>query len=246
MLGIILMGLKIIGIILLTLLGVFIFLIVLLFFLPVFYRIQISEGPDEDPPFQCRIKIFAFQVYPKKKRCRRIKKKFQPVVTEEEERQTVSQQAANQKPDTDKISHKQSNKKHKENKTKVKSSAKLRESWKSLQKELSDPGNKRALKHVIREVCYLLRHYGPRRVWADATFSLGDPANTGYATAALSLCPFSYWKRCRITPDFVTEKLYLRGWVDMRGHMRAIHTLCSVIRLLADKDIRNVIRKVRK
>ncbi len=81
---------------------------------------------------------------------------------------------------------------------------------------------------------------------ADLIYSLADPANTGYAAAALSLCPVVYKKGCGITPDFESEKLYAKGWMDASGHVRLIHPVCSGLRLLIDKDIRAIIKKVRK
>lgn len=115
----------------------------------------------------------------------------------------------------------------------------------SVFQELSDTGNKQALQHVLREVCYILRHFGPRQVRADAAFSLGDPANTGYVTAGLSLCPFAYGRHCVITPDFQSERVYFYGWAELRGHVRLIHAACAGIRLLADRQIRRLLRKLR-
>lgn len=115
----------------------------------------------------------------------------------------------------------------------------------SVFQELSDTGNKQALQHMLREVCYILRHFGPRQVRADAAFSLGDPANTGYATAGLSLCPFAYGRHCVITPDFQSERVYFYGRAELRGHVRLIHAACAGIRLLADRQIRRLLRKLR-
>ena len=81
---------------------------------------------------------------------------------------------------------------------------------------------------------------------ADVCFSLGDPANTGYATAALSMCPFSYGKNCRILPDFEAEHWYVQGWLDMRGHVRAVHVLLAGLRLLFDRNVRKIIGKILK
>lgn len=122
----------------------------------------------------------------------------------------------------------------------------LRAKWELLRAELTDEGNKRAVRHGFSEVAYLLRHCGPRKVKADLAYSLADPANTGYATAALSLCPFAYKKNCDIIPDFASDKLYAKGWVDVRGHVRLLHFACSGVRLLIDKDIRAIIRKIRR
>lgn len=122
----------------------------------------------------------------------------------------------------------------------------LRAKWELFRTEFKDEGNRRAVGHGFSEVAYILRHFGPRRVKADLIYSLADPANTGYATAALSLCPAVYKKGCGITPDFESEKLYAKGWMDVSGHVRLIHPVCSGLRLLIDKDIRAIIKKVRK
>ena len=133
-----------------------------------------------------------------------------------------------------------------EKKQEKKFSEGVRDTMKRIRTELTDEGNRRAVLHLLREVKKLLRHIGPRRVMADVSFSLGDPANTGYATAALSVCPFVYGKKCRITPDFVTEELYIRGWMDVRGHVRIIHVVAVGLRLLFDRDIRRIIKKLRR
>lgn len=122
----------------------------------------------------------------------------------------------------------------------------LREKWALFRAEFTDEGNRRALTHGFSEAAYLLRHFGPRRVKADIAYSLKDPANTGFATAALSLCPFAYQKGCRIIPDFESEALYAKGWADVRGHVRLVHCGVSGVRLLVDKDIRAIIRKIRR
>lgn len=122
----------------------------------------------------------------------------------------------------------------------------LRQKWELLRAEFTDDGNRRALGHGVSEMAYVLRHCGPRRVKADVAYSLADPASTGYVTALLSICPFVYGKGCGMNPDFESEKLYARGWVDVRGHVRLVHFGLSGLRLLIDRDIRAIIRKVRR
>ena len=122
----------------------------------------------------------------------------------------------------------------------------LRKKWALLRGELTDEGNRRALLHGFSELAYLLRHCGPRRVKADVAFSLADPANTGYASAALSLCPFVYSRGCSIIPDFESEKLYAKGRVDVKGHVRLMHFGISGVRLLIDRDVRAILKKVRR
>lgn len=148
--------------------------------------------------------------------------------------------------------HRQKKKKHRGKRKKKKGAKKridfeaLGAKWELLRRELADEGNRRALGHGFSELAYILRHFGPRKVKADLAYSLADPANTGYATAALSLCPFAYKKGCDIIPDFASDRFYAKGWVDVRGHVRLLHLMCSGVRLLIDKDIRAVIRKIKR
>lgn len=278
MLGILLMILKVIGLLLLGILGLFLALLVLVLILPVPYHVWVSGDTNALDQFAYRIKIFGIQFLPKKERDRRKKRHgmAKKQVPEEASRSaeeqpesqtrqitgdsrptgegetTVSQQTTGEpskmESRKEENNHKTKPKRQRSGKKKEKNSSgkDLRAIWDRVRTELADEGNHRAIRHVFSEIRYLLSHFGPRRVHADVGFSLGDPANTGYATALLSVCPFSYGKDTRILPDFELQELYLRGWMDLRGHVRMIHVLVTGIRLLFDKDIRNVLKKVLK
>lgn len=265
MLGILLMILKIIGIILLCILGLFLVLILLVLFVPIPYRIYVNGDSGDFQNLVFRIKIFGIQVFPKKdvsKKARRPRREKRirehdspgaeaPQIQAEEPKEekpietSDTHQAEEQTKPTKQRQPKTSNKTSKK-RTKDASGRDIRGTLQLFYAEFTDEGNRRALRHLLREIHYLLRHFGPRRVRADVCFSLGDPANTGYATAALSICLFSYGKKCRIIPDFEAEQWYLRGWLDMRGHARAVHLLTTGLRLLFDRNIRGIIGKIWK
>ena len=273
MLGIVLMILKIIGLLLLCILGLFFVLVLLVLFLPVSYRVWVNGDSGDIGQLVCRVKIFGIQVYPRKKgekrKAKRVRGRTQQIKTGDEQREDADHKPADMQvsvsePQTDtsqasaqtqaskeaakgeKDTKKQKRPKASKKKEKTDAGRDVRGMLQKLHAEFTDEGNRRALRHLLAEIRYLLRHFGPRRVCADVEFSLGDPANTGYATAALSICPFTYGKHCHIIPDFEAEQLYLRGWLDVRGHVRCIHMLVVGIRLLSDKDIRKIIRKVLK
>lgn len=275
MLGILLMIAKIIGIILLCILGLLLALILLVLFVPVPYRIYVNGDLGDPQNFVFCVKIFGVQVFPKKdvsKKARRPRRKKQikeqmqdspgaeasQIQAEEpkEERQSAVEPHQTEGQTIQKDSKKQTQPKTLDTKTKNKktknakagnmSGRDIRETLKLFYTEFTNDGNRRALRHLLRETRYLIRHFGPRRVRADVCFSLGDPANTGYATAALSMCPFSYEKNCRILPDFEAEQWYVHGWLDMRGHVRAVHVLTAGLRLLFDRNVRRIIGKILK
>lgn len=145
------------------------------------------------------------------------------------------------KKQTETEKHLESSKRHKNS-----SDKNVRGMLQQLWSEVTDEGNRRALGHVCSEIKYFLRHFGPRRVEADVSFSMGDPANTGYVTASMSLCPFPYEKNCEVIPDFDADHFYLCGWINVRGHVRTVHVLFAGLRLLFDKNIRRIIRKILK
>lgn len=273
MLGSLLMILKAIGWLLLAIPGLLLVVVCLVLFVPVPYRVWVSGSPEDDPVICCKVKVFGIQVFPRKGKKAKAgdatatADAAEPAETADpsevtaapqqaaQEKQTAQPQPAStdtENTDIDQSSEKSSDKKEtktaqpSEEKQEKKFSEVVRNTMKRLRTELTDEGSRRAALHLLREAKKLLHHIGPRCIMADVSFSLDDPANTGYATAALSVCPFVYGKKCRIIPDFVTEKLYIRGWMDVRGHVRIVHIVAVGLRLLFDRDIRSIIKKLRR
>jgi hypothetical protein len=256
--GILIFILKLIGWLLLALLCLVVFVAVLLLFVPIPYRLRLLAEDGRPPQFSAR--VFGFLVFPRREK--RSKKKKVSVAAEDTSEDEISigedmeqeaarasdesaGQSAEKKASTEKkeIEKKQTEKKKKEKNKTGRGFGKQMLS--GIRRELNDTGNRRAASHVFREAAYLLKHFGPRRVKGELSFSMGDPSYTGYATAAISLCPFAY-SGCEIYPDFAAEKLYVLGELDVRGHVRLIHALHSGLGLLLDKDIRKLIHKLRK
>lgn len=250
MLGIMLMILKIIGIILLGILGLLLVLILLVLFVPVPYHIYVDGDSGKPETFVFRVKIFGVQVLPKKdssgkERRPRKKRRKETQQHNDQGAETPRIQAEESKEEASKPKT-QRRLKASKNRTKNISGTDIRETLAPFYAEFTDEGNRRALRHLSSELGRILRHFRPRRVLADVCFSLGDPANTGYATAALSMCPFSYGKDCRIIPDFEAGKWYVQGRLDMRGHGQAVYPAAAGMRLLFDQDVRRVIGKILK
>lgn len=254
MLGIVLLILRIIGLLLLLIAGILLALVLLVLFLPIPYRLQVSGDSAQPDQFLYRVNIFGIQILPIRERKRRRKHRNKHTNKQEEPANThqpTDGQTPTQSGRSDGDAGRESSRplKHppggKKNKEKH-ASGNIREKLKQIYTQVTDAGNHRAVLHICSEIVYLLRHYGPRRVRADVSFSLGDPANTGYATAALSVCPFSYGKGCCILPDFESEQMYLRGRLDLRGHVRGAHAFIAGLRLLCDKDIRKAVKTLRR
>jgi hypothetical protein len=100
-----------------------------------------------------------------------------------------------------------------------------------------DENNKKSTGLMLLEVKYLLLHYGPTKIHAKVQFSTGDPANTGKVLGILSMIPFLYQKDVHITPDFVSEKLYLQGYLNARGRIRILHLVRTLLHCYKDKNL---------
>lgn len=109
---------------------------------------------------------------------------------------------------------------------------------------VTDENNKIAAGCAFTELKYLLRHFKFRKIKTDLRFSLGDPANTGQALGVLCMIPALYRYDFHITPDFEAEKTYVRGCFQVKGHIRLIHTLVSIIRLWKQREVRVFVKKI--
>lgn len=115
-----------------------------------------------------------------------------------------------------------------------------------IKEMIYDESNRSAFSHGCAEIQYLLRHFGPRKLKADLTFATGDPARTGQLLGVICIFPVIYRNEVSIVPDFETDDFYIRGTFSVKGRIRLVHALGSGIRIWRDKNIRKIIRKIRK
>ena len=104
------------------------------------------------------------------------------------------------------------------------------------------PQGQSAVKHVFREIGYLLKKIKPKKIEGDVIFGTGDPASTGQAIGAVAALYGFLPEKLKITPDF-EEKRY-EGDLHIKGKLRLIHVVIIGIRLLIDKNVRYVIKKI--
>lgn len=109
---------------------------------------------------------------------------------------------------------------------------------------LADDSFLYGIKKIRAELCYLLRHFGFRKIAADARFSAGDPALTGQALGVLSMLPFLYRRGVSIAPDFEADGAYFTGTFAVRGRLRLVHLAASLLRIIPDEEMRIFIKKV--
>lgn len=103
------------------------------------------------------------------------------------------------------------------------------------------PQGKAAVKHTFEEIGYLLKKIKPKDIEGDVIFGTGDPASTGQAIGAIAAVYGFLPEKLNISPDF-EEKRY-EGNLHVKGKLRLIHVVIIAIRLIADKNVRYVIKK---
>lgn len=114
----------------------------------------------------------------------------------------------------------------------------------ALKNIVTDKKNQYVVKKIWKELLYLLKHFGFRKIKTNLTFSLADPALTGQVLGIICMMPFLYQYEFGLYPDFESEQYYLKGTYDIRGRIRIVHILLTVIRLLLDKQVRTFITKL--
>ncbi|NBH81815.1 DUF2953 domain-containing protein [bacterium C-53] len=95
-----------------------------------------------------------------------------------------------------------------------------------------------------KELVRLLRHLKPKKLKAEITFGMDDPALTGEFFGALSIFYAYIGKNVVIHPDF--ENVVFSGTIFIKGRIRTGTLLLIAGRLYFDKNIRKLIQKFRK
>lgn len=123
--------------------------------------------------------------------------------------------------------------------------ARLKEAFYKAKSIITDESNKIVVGSVWSELWYLLRHFRFRYIRAEVRFSLADPAATGQALGVLCMMPFLYGRDVEITPDFEADRMYVEGEAEALGRMRCVHFLASLLRLIRQKEVRSLIKRLR-
>lgn len=111
---------------------------------------------------------------------------------------------------------------------------------------ISDEGNHKVVSLVWEQIRYLLRHSRFRKLKTDLTFSAGDPATTGQILGVFCMFPMLYQYEVSVVPDFESERWYLRGTFEIKGHARLVHVLRSGILLWKEKEVRRFVNRMMK
>ena len=104
------------------------------------------------------------------------------------------------------------------------------------------PEGKAAVKKVFGQLWYLLKKVKPSKIEGDIVFGTGDPATTGQAIGAIAAVYGFFPEKLHITPDFEDQRY--EGNLHVKGKLRLIHVVIIVVKLIADRNFRYVVKKV--
>ncbi len=128
----------------------------------------------------------------------------------------------------------------------------IQKTIRSIQKTLERPGQLAAwveeydavevIGNVWDELRYLLHHFRVRTGAGLLQFGTGNPAVTGVLTGAVYVLFPASLNGIRVEPEFTD--LTLDTDLNIRGHIRAVHLLCTAWRLFRNQKLRRLIDAV--
>lgn len=118
----------------------------------------------------------------------------------------------------------------------------LKEKKDRIQAMIRDESNRRSIRLTLRQTKKLLRHMAPRKMEGHVKFGFEDPYTTGQVLVYVSPFYGLYADKVELIPVF-GEKV-LEGEGKMRGRVGLGVTLVVLGRLLLDKNIRMLLKKL--
>lgn len=91
---------------------------------------------------------------------------------------------------------------------------------------------------------YLFTHYRPRSIDGYLKLGFSDPATTGQAVGMIYLLMPVKKGRFSLEPDF--HQPVLEGNLTIRGYIRGVHGIKTVLSLIFDKELKLTIKRIRR
>lgn len=106
-----------------------------------------------------------------------------------------------------------------------------------------DETNKVGIKTTLAKVIALLRHCGPQKLKGYIKFGMEDPATTGQLLGVASIIYAKFQGAIIFEPDF--ENSVFEAEVMARGRIRIISLLIIGLRLILDKNFKELLKNVK-
>lgn len=94
------------------------------------------------------------------------------------------------------------------------------------------------------QLLWILKKILPRKLAADFTIGTGDPANTAQILSIYGICYPLIGEHVTITPDF--DHKVIEGNFSLKGHITVFCLIRVAAKVYFDKDLRRVIRLIKK
>lgn len=104
-----------------------------------------------------------------------------------------------------------------------------------------DNENKSGIRKVKKEAVGLFKYLMPTKVKGKVTFGTGDPCTTGWILGGISMFQVAYTDGLTIVPDFEEQVFKASGYV--RGRARIVYLVRLFLRGYRDEDIKTLILK---
>jgi len=94
------------------------------------------------------------------------------------------------------------------------------------------------------ELMRILRHIVPRKISGEFVLGMEDPASTGQIYGIYCASMMLHNNRVRLIPDF--DHKILKGHVHIKGRIRLITFVYVAVKMILDKNIRNLIKTLKQ
>lgn len=227
---------KILGIILLAILGILVLLIIFPWSINLYgdfedYEIRgrghsffhfVTMKAEFDGNFKYRIAILWGLI---------------PILRSKEKKKAAKQKKATKQKNATKPKHTSVSKDEMKPKSEEKS---FSEGKKSLSEKIDDffsERNQKALKRLIQKTKKFLSSIHIDFKGTNVIYSLFDPAQTGILTGVFAQFPVLYGDDIKLSPDFVADSISIHGQIVLRGRIILFRVLKFGLSVFNDKDI---------
>lgn len=107
-----------------------------------------------------------------------------------------------------------------------------------------DSDNRRVVRRLLREVKLLIYYLSPSKVRGTAIVGTGDPCTTGLLFGGISVCPIVYQDGVQIMPDFEEKHFEAEGYI--KGRIRVVYFLRLFLRLYQDRELKHLWKQINK
>lgn len=115
---------------------------------------------------------------------------------------------------------------------------------KKIKEIVTDETHLQALLCLKNEILFLLKKVKPRKIRGYVKFGLKDPYDTGRVLALLSILYPFYGESLEIYPEF--DKEIIEGNVYMKGRITSVYLLLTILKLYFNENIKKAHKKYKE